>query len=128
MTTTATAPFTLQDALDQADPNQIADALRLVKLGQMVVPTKKTVSQSAALTVPLAPPALTIVSVRVTAGAAAAGVRTVSDASATPSASVVALSNDGATLTFEGNVTGAVVVYVPRSNADVTETFAEGAP
>lgn len=123
MSVTATATPTLGLALEQANPNNIADALRLVNLSKMLEPQKLTVSQTAALTVPLDPPALLVQSVRVTAGAAAAGLRQIGDAAASASATVCKLSDDGATLTFEANVTDAIVVYMARSEASLSSQF-----
>lgn len=121
---TVTEELTLAKALSEANPNRLSNALHKVDLGQVFTPQKKTVSQAAAATITLSPPALSVPMVRVTAGAAAAGPRIVTDAGGTPSATVCTLSDDGATLTFEGNVTGAVIgAYIPRSAADVTAKF-----
>ena len=51
--------------------------------------------------------------------AAAAGPRIVTDAGGSASATVCTLSADGTTLTFEANVTGAVVSYMPRPAVDM---------
>ena len=106
---------TLKSALNRANPNTLADAMAKVDFGTMIEPKTETVAQAAAATITLDPPALAVFSVRVTGGAAAAGVRTVTDAGGTASATVCTVSADGATLTFEANVTGAVVSYMPRS-------------
>lgn len=124
----ATAAETLKSVLDRANPNNLADALALVKLGTMLAPTSVTVAQTSATTIPLDPPALAVFGCRVTGGAAAAGARIVSDAGATPSSTVCTLSADGATLTFEAGVTGAVLSYMPRSSADMDAKFAANAP
>ena len=113
MAVTTTKHESLKDALDQANPNQVADALQKTKLGTMLTPLKKTFSAlSASLTHDLTDvahgsglAALSIVTLRVTAGAAAAGARFVTDAGGTASATVALLSDDGKTLTFEGTVT-----------------------
>lgn len=123
MSVTVTSAPTLGLALEQANLNTLADALRLVNLSKMVEPQKLTVAQTAALTVPLDPPALLVQSVRVTAGAAAAGLRQIGDAAATASATVCKLSDDGSTLTFEANVEGAIVVYMARSEAALDSLF-----
>lgn len=83
---------------------------------------QKTVTQASATTIKLDPPATSwgTTRVRVTAGAAAAGVRHVVDPNATPSATLATLSADGRTLTFEAGVTGAVVDYVPYPAPDLT--------
>jgi hypothetical protein len=124
---TVTANQTLAGALDQADPNKVADALRQVKLGTLLTPTKQTISQTSAVTVALTPPALVIHTVRVTGGTALAGIYQVADTDATEVDSatlgVCTLSDDGATLTFAAAVTDLVVIYVPRSDADLTADF-----
>lgn len=116
---------TLKTALNRANPNTLADVLALIDLGTILDPKVVTVSQSAATTITLSPAALSpgVCQARVTGGAAAAGTRHVSDAGATPSATVCTLSADGTTLTFEANVTGAVVSYVPRSAVDLSTTW-----
>lgn len=69
-----------------------------------------TITQSAA-TAMTVDGSRVIRSVRVTAGTATAGPRTITDNAFIPTATAVALSTDGTTLTFEANVTDAVVVY-----------------
>jgi len=108
------AAETLKSALNRANPNTLADVLAKIDLGTMLEPKTETVSQSAATTITLDPPALAVFGVRVTGGAAAAGPRIVTDAGGTASATVCTVSADGATVTFEANVTGAVVSYMPR--------------
>jgi len=66
------------------------------------------------------PPISQVVTLRVTAGAAAAGVRAVTDAGGSASSSVALISDDGKTLTFETTVTGFVLTYIPREPAGVT--------
>jgi hypothetical protein len=66
--------------------------------------------------------------VRVTGGAAAAGPRQVTDAGGTPSATVATLSADGATLTFEGTVTDAVISYDAAPDVDLATTDIGTAP
>ena len=44
MSVTATKKFTLADALNAAEPNEIADALRKTKLGRMLAPVKITLT------------------------------------------------------------------------------------
>ena len=66
---------------------------------------------------------LTPTAIRVTAGAAAAGVRFIGDTGATPSATVATLSDDGKTLTFEAAVTAFIAVYVPRAAEDPNNNF-----
>lgn len=124
---TVTANQTLAGALDEANPNKIADALQKVKLGSLLTPTTETISQASATTVALASPALLVSSIRVTGGTALAGVYKVTDSGGTPVDSatlgVATISDDGATLTFAAAVTDCVVQYIPRSNTDVTSDF-----
>jgi hypothetical protein len=110
------AIVSVKTALDTANPTNLPDALKKVLLGTLVAGRNSVVvAQASAATVPLSPPALTgTVMARVTAGAAAAGPRTITDAAGTPAATVATISDDGATLTFEAGVTGAVISYVPR--------------
>lgn len=124
---TTTVNKTLAGILDEADPNKISDALRKVKLGQLLSPVKQTISQADVVTVPLSPPALVIHSVRVTGGTALAGVYQVTDTDGTEVNSatlgVCTLSDDGALLTFAAALTDLVVIYIPRSDADMTADF-----
>ena len=144
MTTTMTE--TVQDVLAVASPNQLSDALRKVNLGHKLATVKATfvaLASAAAqdITTAAAKAAATItgidldtgenlpaigtpISVRVTAGAAAAGPRQITDAGGTPSATVATLSNDGKTLTFEAGVTAFVLVYQPREAVVLTTQFA----
>lgn len=141
MAVTATVKETNKIALDQANPNKLADALAKVQLGTLLTPLKRvftglTAALSFDLTTidgtgevvgssnPLRLAALMVGPLRVTAGAATAGVRTVGDVDATPSATVATISDDGKTLTFEANVTAFVVEYIPRSAADMNDLFA----
>lgn len=113
------ATETVKSSLNRANPNTLADVLAKIDLGTMLAPTKITVAQTAATTIVLDPPALAVFGARVTAGAAAAGPRIVTDAGGSASATVCTLSADGVTLTFEANVTGAVVSYMPRPAVDM---------
>lgn len=150
MTTTKTK--TIREVLNKAEPNEISDALRKVRLGNMVEPIKVTfasLSAAAAIDITTAaskaaatiaggftlasgetlPPIGQVVSLRVTAGAAAAGARVVTDAGGTAGApgangpGIALISDNGKTLTFEGNVTGFVLTYLPRSYTDVDTAF-----
>jgi hypothetical protein len=144
---TATANTTLQSALDQARPGQTDDALRLMKLGTMLTPLKRTFAgltsaaffdlttidgtgETTGASNPKRVAALSVATLRVTAGAAAAGARLVTDAGGTPSATVATISDDGKTVTFEAGVTAFVIEYIPRSNTDMTSTQSafDGAP
>ena len=117
------AAETLKSALNRANPNTLADVLAKIDLGTMLDPKTVTVAQTAATTIVLNPPALAVFGARVTAGAAAAGPRLITDAAGSASATVCTLSADGATLTFEGNVTGAVVSYMPRPAVDMATAW-----
>lgn len=110
------AIVSLKTALDSANPNNLPDALKKVALGTMIAGKKVTVAGAAAsASIALSPPALSgTVQLRITAGAAAAGPRQISDVGATLSATVARISDDGATLTIEDTCTGYVVSYVPR--------------
>lgn len=144
MTTTKTE--TIQDVLALANPNQLADALRKVDLGKKLATVKVTfaaLTASAILDITTAAakaaatvegielgtdenlPAIgAIVTLRVVAGAAAAGSRKVQDAGGTAGANDVLLSDDGASLTFEDEVEGLVLTYQPREAAVLTDKFA----
>lgn len=131
MATTVTKTESLKDALDQANPNRVADALAKAKLGTILTPLKKTytgLASAAAHDLTDAahgsgPAALSVATLRVTAGAAAAGARYMTDAGGTASSTVALLSDDGKTITFEGTVTAFVIEYIPRSNTDMTSNF-----
>jgi hypothetical protein len=138
---------TVQNALDRAEPAKLADLVRELKLGSMLSPLNVTVTALgtpaaaidltdpatfAAATVNLGspaytktlPPALMVVALRVVsgAGAAATGVREISDSGDTPTTAIATLSDDGKTLTFEDTVGDFVIVYVPRSDVDPVGT------
>jgi hypothetical protein len=141
---TTTKKNTYQDVLDRANPQNVPDVLRKVKLGSMLSLLKVTVTGltaaaavdiTAAATLAAAtinvgalgqhrttlPPIGLVRTLRVTAGGTGAeGARTVSDADATASATVAKLSDDGKTLTFEGTVTGFIIEYFPLSEVDLT--------
>jgi len=141
MSVTATSTDTLKKALNDANLNDLADCFRKMQLGNMLAPLKRTFTAL----VSSATQDLTAIdgtgetvgvananrlallagsTLRVTAGAAAAGVRTLGDTGATASATVATISDDGKTLTFEAAVTGFVIEYVPRSTADMASAFA----
>jgi hypothetical protein len=121
-----TANLTVRDALNEAHPGNFLDLLRKRRqtsasvnpwgFGDFLAGKKSTVTgATASASITLSPPALTgTVQLRITAGAAAAGPRQISDVGATLSATVARLSDDGTTLTIEDTCTGYVVSYVPR--------------
>jgi hypothetical protein len=144
---TATATATLKSALDKANPNQLGDIFSKMKMGTMMTPLKRTFTglTSAALfdlttidaageTTGVANPnrvaAQSIDTLRVTAGAAAAGHRDVTDVGGTPSATLATISDDGKTVTFEAGVTAFVITYSPRSTVAMTDAQSafDGAP
>jgi hypothetical protein len=143
---TTTKIETLQRALNDANPNEVADCLKRMKLGNMLAPVKATFvgltsSATQDITTAAAKAAATITgmsldsgenlpaandirTLRVTAGAAAAGPRQMTDAGGTASATVAKISDDGKTLTFEAAVTAFVLTYEPRSSTDLGSNFA----
>lgn len=129
---TATKTRTVADVANSGDLNQLSDVAQKVALGTMLGTTKKTytgLTSAAAhnltdLAHGNAPAADIISSVRVTAGAAAAGLRQIGDAAATPSATVAALSDDGKTVTFEAGVTAFIIVYKAKAATDPAAKFA----
>lgn len=156
MSATTTKTDTLAAEINKGNVNTFANALGKVKLGNVLTPIKVTfasLSSAAAIDITTAaskaaatitglslatgenlPPILSVTTLRVTAGAAGAGPRTVTDAGGTAVtagatgntgvAGVALLSDDGKTLTFETTVTGFVLEYIPRAAADVTAAFA----
>jgi hypothetical protein len=132
MATTATFQETLKIALDNADLNKLASVLAQMDLGTMLTPLKltKTGLTSASsfdltsVAVGSNPAALVIGTLRVTAGAAAAGVRIIGDAGVTPSATVATISDDGKTVAFEAGVTAFVIEYIPRPAVDMNLPYA----
>lgn len=129
---TVTKVRTIKEVGNSGDLNQLADVAQKVQLGTMLDINKQTYT---GLTSAVAhnltdaahgsqPAAGIISSVRVTAGAAAAGLRQIGDASATPSATVATLSDDGKTITFEAGVTAFVIVYMPKAAIDPDTKFA----
>lgn len=152
-----TKPRTVRDVLDLANPQDIADALRKLRLGTMARPLKRTFTgltaaaafdltaidgtgetAGAGNTNRLA--ALAVVALRVTAettGTDATGSYAIGDTGATPlnptNSTVVGLatlSDDGKTITFaSADVTAFVIEYIPRmlSTAEMDADFAPSA-
>jgi len=141
---TSTKINTLQEELEKANPNTLADALKMAGIARQLAPIKVTfagLSASATLDVTSAaaraaativgatlepterlPPVGDVVACRVTGGAAAAGLRQIGDVGATPSATVATLSDDGKILEFEDTVTDLVLYYRPRSANPIDTT------
>jgi hypothetical protein len=139
--------LSVRDVADRALPGQLPDAMRLMKLGTMMVPLKATVSGLTPgtsinlTTIPAAnivinqgpagldrlPPALQVLSLRSTAGAMVAGSLDVGDVGATPFApgaalvGLATLSDDGTILTFAGTVSAFVIRYIPRAGAQQSQ-------
>ena len=103
--TTTTVPDTLKSVLDDANPNNLADALQKVKLGSVLDVIEELITIPAGTSLVLstasaAKKASSIVqSVDVVTGTAT-GVRIIGASTTTPSATVVSLSADGDTITF----------------------------
>jgi hypothetical protein len=134
---TVSQPTTLQTALNQSNPQNIADLLRIGKIGYALSPVKVTLTalasassfdittaavRAAATIVGISPalptatrlsPIGAIETLRVTAGTAT-GPRSITDVGGTPTATVATLSDDGKTITFEAAVTAFVFTYFPR--------------
>ncbi len=150
--TTTIAP-TIQLALDKANPNQVADLLRKIKLGTMLTPLKRTftgLTAAAAFDLTLIDgtgetpansnnvnrmAALLVGTLRVTASGTAGSVGTyqVSDTGGTPlvppggasaAVGVATISDDGKTITFPNTITAFVIEYLPRAYTSLTSTDA----
>jgi hypothetical protein len=140
MASTVTKLHTNKDAMNNATTNEVADLTHRVQLGTMLTPLKRTftgltsaAAQNLTLidatgeTTGVANPnrlaALTFTTLRVTAGAAAAGARFMTDVGGTPSTTVATLSDDGKTVTFEAAVTAFVAEYIPRPAVDMNSQY-----
>ncbi len=142
---TVSISTTNKSALDQARPGQLEDILRQVKLGTMLTPLKRTFTgltsaasfdltlidgtgETTGISNPNRLAALSVTNLRVTAGTALAGPRTVGDTGTTVTApaganglpGVAKISDDGKTLTFDAAITAFVVTYIPRAGLDLT--------
>ena len=148
MTTTTTATETLKKILTKADPNQVADALRKVDLGNMLQAKEwDSGSITATAAVLLPEQALSIMSVHViTSGTAASvGHYLPGNSASTPLlppggantavgiCSVQGIAAPGAGLTTAGRITGVtlpntvtrvVIRYIPAPTADLAAAFA----
>jgi len=130
MAVTATEQLTLKKALNQANPNIIADALAKTDLGSILESIEYdtgTVTAATAITLP-DPGALVVQSVRVVAGTLT-GARIVCDSGITPAQfgstgiATCAVSANGKTITFEANVTQVLVRYVKNPAVLLTSAF-----
>jgi hypothetical protein len=155
---TDTFQMDLRRKLDEANPNAIADILKLVKLGTSISRIKVVVTgltAAAAIDITTAavkaaatitgitlgddaglPPIGTVESLRVTGvGTGALGPRMTCDQGSTPAAPPTAtayagasigltrLNDDGKTLTFEGTVTGFILIYTPRTEVPLDDAW-----
>lgn len=137
---TATVKETLKSALNESNLNKLADVLAAIDLGTILTPLKRTFTgltaapsfdltlidgtgETAGLGNANRVPALAISTLRVTAGAAAAGPRQVTDVGGTAAATLATISDDGKTVTFEANVTAFVIEYIPRPAVDMAGSF-----
>jgi hypothetical protein len=130
--TTTTRVTTIAAKANAGDPDTLGDVARKVQLGALLQPVqlvKTGLTSASSFDITSAalgsnPPIGCISTLRVTAGAAAAGDRAVTDAGGTASATVAKLSDDGKTVTFEAGVTAFVMQYMARSAVDTSGAFA----
>jgi hypothetical protein len=121
-----TAILTLKQALDDANPANLADALAKVKIGTLLTPVTATVTISPANASITLPAYLAIQSIQVTGvGTGALGARFLGGLTATPSATVVRIAPLTGIATFEGTVTDVEVTYLPAPDTALTAAFAE---
>lgn len=142
---TTTQQNTVRRELNAGNANTVADILKRIKAGDMFAVLKVTfagltsaaaqdittaASRAAATIVggdfnsdELLPAIGGVTTLRVTAGAAAAGHRAVTDAGGTASTSLALLSDDGKSLTFEAAVTGFVLTYRPRPAVAMSASY-----
>lgn len=136
--TTANKDLTIQAALNLGNPNVGWAAMQKAKAGDALQGFQKTLTGLASassfdlttlddpddVTVKL-PAALAVSALRVTAGAAVAGPRLMSDGGdtaaqiGTSGVYIATLSDDGKTITFEAGVTAFVINYVPKQDLTV---------
>jgi hypothetical protein len=132
MAVTATATQSIKKALNSGDPALQATGLNKIKFGDMLEPVDETIVVTAAAAVVLSVSsalkraAMVVQSVRVIAGVAALGPRTITDAGGTATATACKLGVDGDTLTFEATVTSIRVVWIPRASVDPDTVLAAG--
>ena len=69
-----------------------------------------------------------ILTLRVTAGTAAAGHRNVTDVGGTPAAALATISDNGQTLTFEDTLTAFILTYTPAPAVPLNTDFDFGQP
>ena len=138
MATTTTVAPTLQSILNEADPNVLADILRMMQLGTMLNSVEYatgTITAADSIVLPNNG-ALLVQSVRVAAGTASyVGTYMCGDSGSTPVtaatsgvAGIAKLSADGKTITFPTGTqaTSVVVRYIPASLTPMGNAFAVG--
>jgi len=134
-----TTNYTIQNALDNADPDEISDALRKVALGALMTPIIETITlavEAAAFDLSVdsvaKKAALLVQAVEITnagIGTADVGPRLVAPSGATPAAAgvlgcgVCTVSDDGKVLTFEGTALAIKVAWIPMPNEELTDRF-----
>lgn len=139
---TATKNLTVRDVLDQANPNDVDDALRRIKLGTMVYPLKRVFTgltaaasfdltlidgtgETAGVANPNRLAALVVSYLRIDASGTAGSVGNyivgpptstllVPPGGANAAVGVARISDDGKTITFPNTITGFTIMYVPR--------------
>lgn len=145
---TTTFEQTIRRVLNQANPNTIADALRKVKLGNMMSKVKVTVTgatSAAAHVITSAgfrtngtvtvegidlvtgerlPPIGQLLTCRATAGAAGTLGRYAVGQGFAPTTTTVAVHDDGSTITLEAAATAFIIEYIPGPAVDLDTIFA----
>lgn len=149
---TATAKRTIQTVADEANPNNVADILKMAKLGTLLTPLKRTFTGLTAAasfdltaidgtgeTVGPSNPkrlaALVVANLRITASGTATslGVYVAGDVGASMivppggaglAVGVARISDDGKTITFPNTVTGFTITYLPKTIPDSSLDFA----
>ena len=120
---TTTALETNKSALAEANPNKLPDAVRAIKLSEVLgrIEEEITIASSATVNLttdaaagsPLRRGALMIQSFRVKTGVAA-GTRTVGTSDATPTTAIVAVNAAGTIITMEAAATVVVICAIPN--------------
>lgn len=136
---TDTEQQTVAGALNQANPNELADLLRAIQLGTVLTVTEYdtgTVTAASSITLPSA--AMLVQSCRVVTASAgttvgsygmtdASGTASVPPGGASAGMGVAKLSADGLTITFPANVTRVIVRYIPLPAVSMTGSWNGGA-
>jgi hypothetical protein len=159
MSVTATKTFTVREAVNSGNANQVPEALAAIKAGNSLSKIKVTftgLTSAAAQDITTAaakaaatisgislatgenlPPIGSVVTLRVTAGTAAAGARVAVDVGGTAlpgdpttakAPGTVTVSDDGKTLVFDAAVTAFVLTYYPAPSGGADQAFAQSGP